>query len=204
MKLNYDNLDDARVKLLGTFCMYKGKAFVVKNVHNFLEPDGTYKEGKYGITGSMMQTGKGVECMLDDPEFNCSNYNLGYMNLLSRSAWFYRVPMKQWRQGLRHDQVRSKYSKREFSQIEFQPGRAVCSMLENSYPEFKSAADTLRTEEANIVAFHKNFAMTFDRIHKDYIIEYKGVNIGFSNDLKDLKLMDEHQHLMESLKEAVG
>lgn len=198
MRLNYDNLDDAKVKLAGTYCMYKGKAVSIQ-----LLEQPTPAENKYLAHGTYMFSGRTVIIDIDDPEFNCSNYNIGYVNQMTRAAWFYRVPMKQWRQGLRYDQVRAKASRREFADIGFKPGKNLCSMLENSYPEFKAATELLKEEQANIVAFNKNFAMTFDRIHSDFILEYKGTIIGFTNNLKDMKLMAEHEHLIEALKEAV-
>lgn len=199
MKLKYDNLDDAKTKLFGTYCMFKDKAFVVKLVE--LEP-GTVN--KYVVQGSYMGSGRGITCSIDDADFNCSNYNIGYVNVMRAAAWFYRIPFKQYRQGLRHDQVGVKYSQRAFSDITFQPGKPLCAMLENSYPDFETSSGLLRAQEANIVAFHKDFAMTLDHIHKDFILEYKGANIGFTNNLKDMNLTEEYKHLTESLKEAVS
>lgn len=197
MKLKYDNLEDVKTKLQSTYCMYKDKAVVIKAV-NQLDGD------KYGVMGSYMFNGRSMECMIDDPLFNCSDYNIGYVNLMRVGAWYYRVPMKQWRQGLRYDQLRLKYSKRDFCDITFSPGKPVCSMLENSYPDFDDSVKMLEGVDANIVAFHKNFAMTYDRIHKDFLVEYKGAVIGCIDKKRDFVLMEEHNHLVETLKEAVG
>lgn len=199
MKLKYDNLEDAKMKLVGTYCMFKGKAVVIKLLE--CEPGTT---DKYVVHGTYMATSRGFTCSIDDPNFNCSNYNIGYINVMRAAAWFYRIPLKQYRQGLRHDQVGIKYSQRAFADITFQPSKPLCSMMENSYPNFKTSSELLKAQEANIVAFHKDFAMTFDSIHKDFILEYKGANIGFTNNLKDMSLTEEYKHLTESLKEATG
>ena len=197
MKLKYDNIEDVKVKLASTYCMYKGKAVLVKLIE-------LVSEEKYNAHGSYMFNGRSFVCDIDDPDFNCSNYNIGYVNTMKAGAWFYRVPLKQYKQGLRHDQVRMRYTNQAFSDIQFSAGKSVCAMLENNYTKFKSAAELLREGEANIVAFHKNFAMIHDSVHKDFILEYKGVNIGFTKDLKNMELMEEYAHLHESLKEAIG
>lgn len=195
MKLGYDNLEDAKTKLVGTFCMYGGKAFTIKLLQEVAP-------GKYHVTGSEMLNGREVTCDIDDPKFNCSDYNIGYLNRMSAAAWFYRVPMKQYKQGLRHDQVSMKCSHRGFYGVEFRAGKPLGQMLENIYPTMSEAAKLLKDQEASIVAFGRNFAMTLDTVHADYIIEYKGGNVGFTHDLETFKLMKEHEHLYEALKEA--
>jgi len=149
VKLNYDNYEDAKTKLVGTYCMYKGKAFVLK----VLTPSPVV-ENQYTAQGASMFSGRVVECDINDPEFNCSNYNIGYLNLMRAAAWFYRVPSKQYKQGLRPDQVRLKASQRCYAEIGFSSGKNLCNMLENVYPSFDGAMELLRSDEANIVAFH--------------------------------------------------
>jgi hypothetical protein len=202
MKLNYDNLEDAKTKLVSTYCLYKGRAVSVKQLEE--APDGPNGFKRFLAYAGYLSTGRSVTFYIDDPDFNCSDYNIGYLNTISRAAWFYRIPMKQWKQGLRSDQVRCRYSNRMFGDITFN-GKGVVNMLENIYPTVDEAAALLREQEANIVAFHKNFALTYDRIHNDFILEYKGVHIGHtSNDLKTHKLMAEYEHLAESLKEVMN
>lgn len=198
MKLGYDNIEDVKGKLLNTYCLYKNKAVTIKLIQ---QGD---SEESYIAHSTSMFNGRTVLFDINDPEFNCSHYNIGYVNHGKAGAWFYRVPLKQYRQGLRHDQVRMRYSNAVFSQTPFQPGKGVCSMLENSYPSFKSSAELLKEGEVGIMAFHKNFAMTYDSIHKDFILEYKGTRIGFTKDMKQMQLMEEREYLAESLKEAIG
>lgn len=198
LKLSYDNLEDAKTKLVNTYCLFRGKALTVKAL------DHNQVDNKYLAHGAYLFNGRAVITDINDPEFNCSEYNIGYLNLMYASAWYYRVPVKQWRQGLRSDQLKKKASKRAFFDVSFEPSKGVCSMLENNYPSFQESVEFLKEGKAEISAFHKNFAMTYDRIHSDFILEYKGTNIGFTNNLKDMQLMDENKHLLEALKEAVG
>ncbi len=203
MKLGYDNIDDAKGKLVGTHCMFKGRAFTIENLHWM---EGTLPDdNKYAVTGAYMSPrGKLGWTPIDDPEFNCSRYNIGYVNAHGIAGWFYRIPQKQYHQGLRYNQVGFKISNSSFRGIEFKHGAPVGKMLENEYPDFKKAITYLKEGEAGLIAFHKNFAMSRDTVHDDFIIEYKGEPIGFTHDLKNFQLMEECQHLMESLKEAAA
>lgn len=202
MKCGYDNLEDARSKLMGTYCLYNDKAVNVKGVN--IAPGQHADTGVYVVYGTYMTSGKEFNCSLDDPKFNCSDFNIGYVNRHTSAAWFYRNPAKQYKQGLRYDQVGLKCSNRQYGMMDFKSGKAVAAMLENTYPSFQEAVKLLKDQEANIIAFHRNFAMTYDRVHEDFILEYKGVNIGYTSNLEEFKLLNEHGHLYESLKEAIG
>lgn len=202
MKLGYDNLEDAKTKLVGTYCLYNGKAIVMKTIE---ELSSTPEKKIFQGYGSSMFSGRSVVFDLDDPLFNCSNYNIGYVNMSGFAGWFYRIPLKQWRQGLRYDQVRMKGSKSHIEQyVTMKASKQVSQMLENTYPKYEEAAEMLKSEDSNIVAFHKNFAMSMDRIHQDFLLEYKGTIIGYTPNLKDVKLLEECEHLMESLREVIG
>jgi hypothetical protein len=149
-------------------------------------------------------TGKPVQGPIEDPKFNCYDYNLGYLNRGVVSAWFYRIPAKQWKQGLKNDQIAVKASCQDFYNIDFKSSQDLARMLENNYPNFETCVKSLKSMNTRILAFHKNFAMTFDDIHDDFIFEYKGDKIGYSNNLKDFKFIKQYEHLEESLKEAIG
>lgn len=203
IKLGYDNYEDAKNKLGQTFCLYKGKAFTVSGVYPV---DGAkIEDPKFYVQGKHMRGRASLGgILLEDPDFNCSDYNIGYINQHGVAAWFYRVPMKQYKQGLRHDQVGIRCSNPGFHGIEFKHGPYLGQMLENDYPDFKKAAQLLLDGECALIAFNRNFAMSRDNIHKDFILEYKGGQIGFSPNLEDFKLMPEHEHLLEALKEATA
>jgi len=196
MKLNYDNLEDASSKLVGTYCLYKGKAITVKVISEVAE-------NTFLFTASSMRDNKTVTGGIDEPEFNCSDYNIGYVNRLTAATWFYRMPYKQYKQGLKQDQLGKVASSLEFSNVEFKHSAVVANMLENKYPTFTHALKALDDKEAKIMAFHKNFAATFDPLHEDYIIEYKGNKVGHTTNYgRGVKLLPEWEYILESLKEA--
>lgn len=200
MKCGYDNLEDTKQKLVGTYCMYSGKAVVVKVVEEIVPTNSP----NFRLLGSYLFNGRAFECNLDDPLFNCSEFNIGYVNRLSAAVWWYRLPMKQWQQGLKQSQLNTKYSNRAYVHgFEFR-GKPVAQMLENAYPNVQEASDLLTNQEAQIVAFHKNFAMTRDEVYKGFTVEYKGEVIGSTFNLKEFNLLNERQHLIEALKEAAA
>jgi hypothetical protein len=152
-----------------------------------------------------MNGGRKHIILLDDEQFNCTDFNIGYVNFLQGCVWYYRVPQKQYRQGLHPNQVKAKMSKREHAQgVNFNMGKPVADMLENTYPRPARAIDLIKTGAAVVVAFHRDFAISLDRIHADYIVEHKGTLVGHTADLKDFRLMEEFQHLSEKLQESVA
>lgn len=203
LKLGYDNLEDAKVKLAGTYCLHKGKAMAVKGVSVDEEVPPGFPQ-KYIANGTYVYNGRGILCSIDDPEFNCSDFNIGYLNYGPVTAWYYRIPMKQWRQGLRGDQVGIKVSKPEYrDHVSFQ-GKPLAQMMENVYPPLELVCEELKSQNISARAFHKDVALSFDKMHSDFILEYKGNGVGFTKDFKDIKLLDEYQHLMETIREVVG
>ncbi|CAM6031251.1 unnamed protein product [Sphagnum compactum] len=124
-----------------------------------------------------MASGNNVKFALNDPEFNCFKYNLGYLNSRGYSCFFYRIPVKQYRQGLRSDQVSYRFTKRSHG-IEFKRSKYMAEMLENRYPSFEQCCKLLKEDEAEVIAFDRNFALGIDKIHEDYILEYKGEENG--------------------------
>ena len=204
MTLLYDNLEDAKTKLQGTFCMYDGKAAIVRAVD--LVDDLPANERKYRIHGSYGFNGRAFHCTLDDPKFNYRDFNLGYAVREDGlgAVWYYRRPIRQYQQGLNSKQVHYKTSRRELANVNFQHTKAISLMLENKYPTCEEVADSLRSGLEVIRAFHKDFAATHDPIHGDLILEYKGEQIGHTTGKNAFKLMDRYTHLREPLMEAIA
>lgn len=196
----YDILDDAKNKLVGTIVYYKGKAVFVKDVQPMDTDDGV----KYVVYMANLNGGKRMTALLDDPDLNYMNFNLGYANAHGYACWWFRHPMRQYAQGLKAGQLGRVASRREFYDMGFNYNGSICKMLENSYPKFQEIEKELKDEDQLAIAFHRDFAASWDKVHRDMIIEYKGRLIGHSTNLKDFELMDEYKYLTEALKEAVA
>ena len=203
MAKTYDNIEDVKTKLLGTFVYYDGVPVLIKDIQHGVVP-GTFEL----MFAKSILGGRGHDTkLLTDPGFNFTRFNLGYANHNSGAYWWYRVPGKQYQQGLKANQMNYKctMSHAGGGMIIFKSGSPVDSMLRNDYPDFdlahKSAVNG--ADEGLTVAFHKDFAVSWDKIHKDLILEYKGKLIGHMPG-NEIKLIDEFEHLYESCKEAVG
>lgn len=197
----YDNFEDVRAKLLNTMCYYKGKAIFIKDIqHDAEDPN------DFILVYVTVDNRNRKHVKLSDPGLNYLNFNLGYVTYNGVGAvWWYRIPQRQYRQGLKRDQLGIvSPNARGLQGLEFNFDRNVVNMLENKYPKFGEVAEQVRDFNDRSVAFHRDFATSWDRIHRDYIIEYKGRPIGSATDTQNFKLIDEYQHLTEAFKEAVA
>lgn len=191
----YDNLDDARTKLNATLCMYNGNAVQVKEI----APDDD------GMPYTALT--KSVKNIipffnLDDEDFNCTQFNVGYTNNDGVATWWCRRPLRQYRQGLRYDQMMEMGSSPGYRQrFKFDWCGPVISMLENNYPDLETCEKRLKDKLVLNIAFHKDFAASWDDIHDDMVIEYKANKIGMSHKFKKFKLLNEFEYLTETLVE---
>lgn len=198
--LHYDNYDDAVTKLANTICYHDGKAVFVKGV-NVSDFDGK----TLLLTLQLTRNGRSKVVELVDKGLNYTNFNLGYVNYEVGSAWWFRKPIRQYRQGLKADQLSLRASEQEYYQLaHFGFYNNICDMLENNYPTLVECEQKLKDKERPIVAFHKNFAATWDPLHRDLLLEYQGTRIGVTANFKKFNLLDEFRHLTESLEEIVA
>lgn len=177
--------------------MYDGKAVQIKSVHHENE----------GFLLSLRHPHKGIplSCYMKDEKLNAINFNIGYSNQNGSAGWFYRRPLKQYRQGLRGDQMLKLISNPEHTHhVVWDYHSSVMQMLENKYPALQACEENLKIGEAEIMAFHKDFAVNYDRIHEDMIVEYRGKKIGRFETMKRFKLLDEYKYLNESLTEVMS
>jgi hypothetical protein len=194
--LLYDNLEDAKTKLVNTICTHQGKAVLVNKVSEVEKP------GNFIISCVQTNVRSHISVNLADPDFNYMKFNIGYSNHGHSAGWWYRIPVKQYRQGLKSEQMRLNVSNPHFRDIEFQFNRPIADMVENKYPSFVEAEVMLKRGEAHILAFHKDFACTWDEIHHDLIVEYKGKKIGSMISPNNFKLLSDYTFLTEALREA--
>lgn len=202
--LLYDNLEDCRHKLVGTIIYYKGEAVFVKDV---MVPD-LDAEGAptgYILRLSRRNTRSLESVPLESPDLNYLHFKLGYANVRGFSPYFYRKPIKQYRQGLRQDQLSWRLSSRYFADDGdiFRFSNETCDMLEGKYPPLENCVEIIRRDLCTTMAFSPTFALNYESVHNDYLIEYKGVKIGYSPDLKNFNLDDKFTFVRESLMEAL-
>lgn len=194
--LLYDNLEDVKGKLLSTYVMFKGTTAYVKDVK-------TKGGNKYILYLQRSGTNEVVPVQLNDPDLNYTRYNLGYANYHGCAVWWTRQPIKQWQQGLKQGQLKWYCSK---ANMDFNPSigfnLATFSMLENNYPKLPTVLDLVKGTE-NSMAFHRDFAVSWDKMHSDFILAHKGRDVAHFKNLEEIELLDEFSYLFESIKEAV-
>lgn len=196
----YDNLKDAQDKLLKTIVMYDGKAGVVIDVN----PADAQGKLPYLITLKVFGGGV-VQTNLADEKFNFREYNLGYANHGSQTYWWYRKPLKQFKQGLTSQQVGHLFSMPDvYGGVRFELSKGIANMFENVYPHISVCEKSLKDGESLNQSFHRDFALAYDKFHRDCLLEYKGKMIGQSHNMKDFHLIKEFSYLHEAVKEAVG
>lgn len=197
--LIYDNLKDAHDKLYGTICMYDGKAAMVREVNSVNLDD----KPPFTVTLKVHDVRNSVVCGLDDPRFSFRNYNIGYANQGPCSVWWYRKPIKQYQQGLKSSQLSHVYSKPEFyGHARWDYCKSISDMLEGKYPTKDEVAERLRAGDSLVIGFHRDMAASWDALHRDFIIEYRGKTVGQTSNFKDIFILDDYKHLTEAIREA--
>jgi hypothetical protein len=195
---SFDLLDDVNQKFVNTIIMYDKKALLVKGA--ILAPAGEFIIQAVGYNTKTL-----THINLKDPVLNYTNYNIGYCNGGQYAAWWYRQPHKQWSQGLKHNQMGWVLSApNTIVHDAFNFSRPFINMLEGIYPDIETVKKSLIDQQVGALAFHKDFALSYDTIHDDFVLEYHGTKIGASIDreLKQFKIMPEARHLIEALQEA--
>lgn len=203
--LLYDNLDDVKSKLLQTIIYHKGQTVYVKSVEGELDPVTGVTYINYILKVQGLDKKGLVTVKLDDPDLNYMNFKLGYANLHGVAVYWFRKPVKQYKQGLRADQVQQRTSNpNQFVAAEFQLNHQIAAMLEGKYPSIEHVREAVKLQNAGTVAFHPNFAVGYDDVHNDFILEYKANKIGHTPDFKNIQIIDKFAFVRESLMEAIG
>lgn len=200
MAAEFDILDDVSVKFTGTVVMYEKKAALVKGAT--YDPD---KLNQFILQTALQGSRSTVNINLNDPDLDYKNYRIGYCNGGTYCSWWYRKPHKQWAQGLKSGQMGWRISADGgHAHDNFGFNKPFINMLEGIYPDIETVKKSLIDKSVMALAFHKDFALSYDQIHDDFVLEYHGTQIGASIDreLKQFKIMPEARHLMEALQEA--
>jgi hypothetical protein len=196
----FDILQEVNSKFVGTVVLYDKKAHLVKSADHFPEKPGEFALHLAPYNARAIKT-----INLNDPALDYKNYRIGYVNGTGIASWWFRTPHKQWAQGLKSSQMKWKVSHHGgHVHDNFGFNRSFNNMLEGIYPDIESVKKSLIEEEAQSAAFHKDFALSYDDIHDDFILEYHATKIGVSMDreLKQFKILPEARHLVEALQEA--
>lgn len=204
MAAQFDNLEDVHSKFSGTIVIYDGKAARVNSVHKHVDDEGNQTD-EFRLSISYYQSRNSKAIPLDDPKLNYKEYSIGYVNGGSIASWWFRKPQRQYYQGLRGSQMGWRTSApNAMPHSNFDFAKPFVAMLEGNYPSMQECEAMLRAGNMSIIAFHRDFAISYDKIHEDFILEYRGMKVGNSVDhsLKQFKILPEARHLKEAIREA--
>lgn len=200
---NFDIIEDVMQKFNGTVIMYDKKAVLVKAISFDPEKPGQMDQFCLQTVSPNARSIKNIN--LNDPALDYKNFQIGYANGGAYASWWYRRPHKQWSQGLSHKQMGWRVAIQGGQAHDgFSYQKPFINMLEGIYPSIETIKKTLIDHEVVSRAFHRDFALSYDDIHDDFVLEYHGSRIGSSLDreLKQFRIVPEARHLIEALQEA--
>lgn len=168
----YDN-DFAHGRLVDTIIRIDDKAAVITNVG-----------GDQDLSYFDLESLKGGEINIRDERVNIVPPSLGYVSLGGSWKYFFRDPVRRWKQGIPLDTFGRGLTERNLTRI----GRS----LNGRFTSFNVAKRAKMT-----VAFHKHFAVN------DGALQYKGETVGSVSVEGMIRLLDKHLFLKEYLEESV-
>lgn len=179
---NYQNINYARDRLVGTIVRVGGKAVTVMD---FIDHAVSYKE---------LISGKNAS--IDADLMDITPVPLGYVNSAGFANYIMRIPKRQdWKQGLRQATM---YSSAVHPEEITLPdlGRTI----EGLFPNLFSVMKTIRKGEVSSMAFHREWA-----VMKNNRVLYKGnYDVGTIDEMNNINLTGNFDWLSESLEEAIG
>lgn len=200
-----DNLKDVRQKFEKTLVYYDGKAHWVGQCS---ESDGGNEFSLLLYTAEALNKLQGAAkpkwVKVIDPLLQYRLYNIGYLQYADATCpWLYRVPYRQYKQGLHlPSQVCS--NMHEGGLVDWVSfNDKVAAMLENQYKPLEECMKSVFDDHTSTWAPHKDFALRFDRLHSDFIIEYKGIDVGSLSKDRSHRFLPETSYLHETFREEV-
>jgi hypothetical protein len=196
----FDNAADADRFLSGTICYYDNVPIYIDRVASNMRVRARslpLNHNDYdGLQGRL-------EFELEDPLFNYTQFNLGYVNGTTEAQFIMRIPLRGNSQGLCSQNVRTVDGARlDFVSYMYHDGFKL--MMRGEYPTFNEAVRQLSvSEQMRGRAFSRNLAVRrHPEINRLIHICYKGRDIGWG-DGDRFTIGDEYAHLFEII-EASG
>lgn len=151
------SMDDVRLRLHKTVCMYKGEPVYV-NVDDIGTDHKVRVCPLVAVANASLDKYKLVDYRED--AFDYKYMELGYMNYKNNTWFLARNPERKNHQGLKYDCIHSTpYIGDEHSYINWFFSSAMHDCIMGKYPTLTEALDKLRNEDAKGVAVHRDFAV---------------------------------------------
>lgn len=205
----YDTKEEAHQKLTSCLCLFKEEPAYIENVHqNGKHVSLEFFNTRQRITDIQSITHEGWE-------FRNLGPRVGYININERehkeASYAVRsaVRLAHNTQGLSHKNMRlsslrglpkMKIPPKEMDWLYVAKGIDAANMIEGKYPTLKDIQEQFEKEPLQVsMAFHREFSVYRHDIGPFYL-EYKGKQIGYSEDLDLWRVNKKYLYLYESLE----
>lgn len=212
----YDTYQEAQQKLSRCIVLFHGETTYIREASE-------HSTGRVRLHHRFLRTNKDAANYIDEEgwDFRSLGKRLGYTNVqltlgydppreYKEAVYLRRVAVRQAHntQGLseknvRWNDLRGSYKldlrPREFEWASMIDKPWFCDTLEEKYPTFDDVRDRFKSDKTLIsLAFDKKFALRRHDIGPFYL-EYRGQDIGYTDDFSRWKIAEEYQYLTESL-----
>lgn len=211
----YDSVEEVRQKLEGSVVLYDNHPIKIMGAGG--------RKGSFNLNVLFLPDYQGTAkevISLDDPKFDCWSIGgrLGYVNytqdLYKQATYVKRIAVRNTHgtQGLTDRNViidRLKpYRRKRLGGLEipFWDRMAACpgfvKTMKRVYPSFNRAVKALEDDDDIFsIAFNPHFAVRRTQYQDMFLLDYKGTEIGISNDLEKFRIQPEFKYLKDSLVE---
>lgn len=188
----WHSVEDAAMRLTGCVVQYDGEPVYVCGVFQSPESGIYTKISRLGKVGELRVS-------INKPEWDFTPVPTGYINYEKRCFYVSRVPIRKWKQGLHHDNVRV------LPQLEDPMALVRTSefrnVVLNVYPSFQEVLSSLELGFRS-QAFSRKFCLHKIQMSDGVSLLYMGHEVG--SVVRGVCSLDkEYRFLEEELKESV-
>jgi hypothetical protein len=168
MGMAFHSVEDKRMKLHNTICMWKGKPYMVN----------ADQAGQTVVLQTLAGRAEPKAVKYTDDDFDYRSVPLGYVNYGINALYLVRLPTRQNRQGLNPEQMRIVGNQR-FAIYDFLNTKNMESCILGEHPPFEEALRQVTEGEAASRAFHRHCSIK--REGSRIALEYRGRIVGYKD-----------------------
>lgn len=209
----YETAEEIRARLEGTVVRYDNEPVYITRVE---EDDRDDIARVYFRKLPYSDRGEEYRKYLSSRYFNCSPFQMGYVNYQGKAVLLSRLPARQYKQGLSGNSlmvtdIQGKDARRGFGGIvekgvlpsfnDLLRSSVFPDLIAKKYPSFKEVGELL-ADDVKSVALSPSYAVAIDRELESLFLFNKGTRVGLAliGD-KGIRLSSKFHYLKEELEE---
>lgn len=192
MKQFYDN-NHANNRLSRCFVLLGPPPYTAKRIEN--------------ATKNKIICDDGTEYDLKSPDVHITMDELGYYNTRHQCVYITRSTRRMWKAGLVPENLILEHVYPQYvthRDADIRAGQYLPFIMNNQYPTFEEALNTVKIGQAACVAFSRKFAVGLAEMTLNPVIYYKNNAIAFLDDDGTIIMGDVNSHLLEQLVHTSG